>query len=853
MFLRIFTALLFFITSSFNFVLGQSQKNIKIHFDKSNVIGHHSVLINKSLVKTGLFSKQLNISTSNKYGLLEIFIYPEGYQSISILFKLDTLVQKTEIKLDLVEKSIKLEDVIITAKRNRFSNFGDTINVHIDDIQTTPHSEASELFDRIEGFEAKENGTFTALGKNVEIVTIDSKRIFGGNPQLTLANINSDMIKSIQIVNRKTSDVNRGVQINIKLKENRKKGSFGKIGFGYGLKNSFDYNLKYNKLFETGISANFGQGNNTTIFSIKPIFDNEIVEDFYTKNSIFGYKSIDNNLAKYDETEENTNNGINKFHRMGSSYSSDKKNISHTFNLLINNENTQIESSVLSNTFLDNRTIKAINTNFSLKNLNTLTSNYGVKLMLKKNISLIYKAEFNKNVLKKTQYDSTRITEDTQYTERNVYLNKARNNNLIKMDFGITKSNTLRKSRLTICSNLVLFNENNKNLIDFSSFEALQNYNNFKLSSEIIQSYPLFKKILIEQRMSYIYNFGNFKNKYLSETSNQINQNSFQLENQAYYQNKNYILKTNFAFIHIPSYIKKNNSQTFYTLKKVNLRFPKNQILSNFDFDFENDLILPDIRDRLVIPDSADIFARFLSNQNLRPYFQKKIAISYSNMNFQVSNISSSINIGSSSNAFQTETFWEDNYLFTSRFVNVNSNLMSISGNTYINLKKVPKKTEFNLTHFFLISEAISFLNGNKYEGVRKFHNFVIQTNYRKSSNLNIKNSLILNYNFFLETHTRIYENNSKLQFKIGKNIYSKVSNRLFFGPSLPFQQIFNFDVNRFFLQNKINIEFQAVNLLNFKSTTTISQNLNQQIQSQITGIPRLFLIKFNVFPESWK
>src|SRR5690606_4219984 len=116
---------------------------------------------------------------------------------------------------------------------------------------TEKNAKVEDLLKVLPGISVDANGQITAQGKTVEKVLVDGEEFFGDDPTLVTRNIRSDMVDKVQVYEKKSEESERtGVDdgeriqtINVQLKEDAKKGVFGKIEGAGGVDDDSGYYL----------------------------------------------------------------------------------------------------------------------------------------------------------------------------------------------------------------------------------------------------------------------------------------------------------------------------------------------------------------------------------------------------------------------------------------------------------------------------------------------------------------------------------------------------------------------------------------------------------------------------------
>lgn len=182
-----------------------------------------------------------------------------GYTTFLRTFKIDSLRQQGKVKILIKEKVVDLEEVKIKSNQP-FRYKGDTLVINTDSIQTRPFAPASELLEKVPGVMVGDNGQVTVMGKNVQKITVDGKPIFGGNPKATLEVLRSEMVQQLEVTdNAGQSSVN----MNIRLKADKKLGQYGNVGAGSGTNRRYALPVQYNSLNSKRFFSSFFNANNT--------------------------------------------------------------------------------------------------------------------------------------------------------------------------------------------------------------------------------------------------------------------------------------------------------------------------------------------------------------------------------------------------------------------------------------------------------------------------------------------------------------------------------------------------------------------------------------------------------------
>ena len=99
-----------------------------------------------------------------------------------------------------------------------------------------------ELLKKLPGIQVDKDGKIKAMGETVQKVLVDGEEFFGDDPGMAVKNLRADAVKEVQVFDKKSEqseftgidDGKTQKTINLKLKENKKTGYFGKIDVAAG-------------------------------------------------------------------------------------------------------------------------------------------------------------------------------------------------------------------------------------------------------------------------------------------------------------------------------------------------------------------------------------------------------------------------------------------------------------------------------------------------------------------------------------------------------------------------------------------------------------------------------------------
>lgn len=175
--------------------------------------------------------------------------------------------------IPMVLKSKLLETVVVSGNKGAVRIKGDTTEFNADSFRTQAGASVEDLLKKLPGIQVDRNGKITAQGETVKKVLVDGEEFFGDDPTLVTQNLRADMVDKVQLYDKKSDqatftgidDGQREKTINLKLKNGKKNGYFGRLTAGAGTDGYYDEQLMANyfknkeKLAAYGIISNTGK------------------------------------------------------------------------------------------------------------------------------------------------------------------------------------------------------------------------------------------------------------------------------------------------------------------------------------------------------------------------------------------------------------------------------------------------------------------------------------------------------------------------------------------------------------------------------------------------------------------
>lgn len=168
--------------------------------------------------------------------------YP-GYADYVEYIQIDSLQKVKDIgPVKMILKANLLAEVLVKAKAVAVKVKGDTTEFNAGSFEIQPNSRVEDLLKQFPGIQVDKDGKITAQGETVKKVLVDGEEFFGDDPTLVTKNIRADMVDKVQLYDKKSDqatftgidDGEKTKTLNIKLKEDKKSGYFGKLEAGGG-------------------------------------------------------------------------------------------------------------------------------------------------------------------------------------------------------------------------------------------------------------------------------------------------------------------------------------------------------------------------------------------------------------------------------------------------------------------------------------------------------------------------------------------------------------------------------------------------------------------------------------------
>ncbi|MDX1651867.1 MAG: outer membrane beta-barrel protein [Brumimicrobium sp.] len=139
----------------------------------------------------------------------------------------------------LPEQATEYEEVVVYANKEPIYFRGDTLVYVADSFATKENAMVEDLLKNLPGLQVDEDGNISSQGRKVTKVLVDGDEFFGEDPTIATRNLQADGVETIEVY--ETEDETSGgnseekIQVlDVRLKEDAKKGYFGKVAAAGG-------------------------------------------------------------------------------------------------------------------------------------------------------------------------------------------------------------------------------------------------------------------------------------------------------------------------------------------------------------------------------------------------------------------------------------------------------------------------------------------------------------------------------------------------------------------------------------------------------------------------------------------
>ncbi len=807
---------------------------------------------------------------------------------------------------------IKLLEAVIVKSGAAIKVRGDTTVYTADSFKVSANANVEELLKKLPGIQVDKNGEIKAMGEKVEKVLVDGEEFFGDDPGMAVKNLRADAVKEVQVFDKKSEqaeftgidDGNTKKTINLKLKEDKKKGYFGKVEVSGGLVKNIDPRYNNNLMFgsfkgKRKISAfvlNGNTGQDGLSWQDNEKFggnDNVTMEMDDEGGMMFMWRGGGSDEEPYVNTEngfiKNTNAGLNY---------NNKWNDKHTFNFTprFNSQVYDNITATVSNTYLDDSTTTLFNENkttyvnrYNVKN----NAVYDIKIDSNNSLKLTAKANFYHS--ESEEIRSSDMQYDNAVLINSVNKRYSTNSDKQALNANLIFKHKFKKARRTVTLtgdwNQLSTDAENYNLSENKFYKTAlpdsilnidQLTDNNKLSNKFtgrtVYTEPLSKKYSLEIGYELSVNFsknimtvyekssaGKYEEAVDSLSNNfrqkiTINRPSFKIN----FNDKKikFNLGAGFGFTQFDlddlseSKNYKRGFTNFFPAANFTYSYKSNHSLR---FNYNGNTTQPTINQLQPLRNNNDYFNQYFGNLDLKPSFSNSFSLSHNGYNFLKDRwMYQSLNVSVISNSITNkQTFDRSTGVTSTTPVNTNGNA-NINLWSGLGFKSKKLDTRFNLGPNLNYSRYTGFLDGR--ENVSK----------TLSAGANIWASKVKDKKYDISVNNEYRFNNNKTSLASGSRNFSSnsfsVNSTLYYKKTWSFtssyeynwrEKIDNTDVNlnnhllnaslkKTFKNNEFSVFLSARDLLNQNIGIDRNFTNNNFYETRNERLKRYFMLGFS-------
>jgi len=800
-------------------------------------------------------------------------------------------------KIILPPKSVTLQEVEIFGYADPVYYKGDTLVFTADSFKVKQNAVVEDLLKKLPGVKVDQQGKIFVEGKAVDQVLVDGDEFFGSDPTIATKNLNANTVKTVEVYDKKnesasTGDENETLKVmDLKLKEEAKKGYFGKVSAAGDFQNYYEGELLLNKFRGRQKISVFALGSNTP----KSSFGWDDMWKYGLNNEL-NSQTTDDGMTYYYGNNDRAK-GIPKTFKSGI-YFTDKifEKTKLSFNYSYNKADLNSETSTASQYFFSDT---SYNTNQLYNSAQSAQSN-NFNFTVNQTIDSLTELE----IQNKTKYS----TNDLIKTESNSFLTTE---NLLTRKTSVTNINTGKTYDVTGSAKLTrnfktkeqrLLIYYNYNILDNTASGTLHSFNTFfsdslfssdstdqqksiisktqKHFASAVYTQPLSKKT----RLEFSYD-ATFLNGLQDKKTYDFDEGSYSLLNDSLTNNfetqktihrigLKFIYELKKIFVSVGAYGRQvdNANNNLKTNQKISQEIQNILPAATCRYKFSDNTSLrinystnsrqPDLNQLQPVPDNSNPNYIVVGNPALVPTYSHSFQTNFNSYKpVSGKNMWAGVYFTFTNNDFSNSSTYDNIGRTISQTVNVNGNYR---GNGYLNTSFpfFAKVLEINPGADFNFSRTTNFINGQKNSTKNSSVSGYLDVKVEKekfeislggSYDYNVSSSSISNtgnvpyYETGLSASADI---ELPLKFKISSEAEYKFQQQRTAGYNLNYL-VWSASLSKTFLKNEnLIISVNATDILNENINTyrNIQDNVISDVKTTIPGRYILLkaLLKFN-------
>lgn len=197
-------------------------------------------------------------------------------------------------RIILPPKGEELKELVVFSNNQPIYFKGDTLVMVADSFKTGANANVEDLFKKLPGFEVDNSGKIVVHGKEVNKVYVDGDEFFGTDPTVATKNLPASAIENVEVYEQKIEGDNTEETekvINLKLKEDAKRGYFGKINGASDFNKFYEGEVLANRFSGSQKISVFGLFTNTprSEFNMRDRFQYGLTEEYGLRDEDWNY------------------------------------------------------------------------------------------------------------------------------------------------------------------------------------------------------------------------------------------------------------------------------------------------------------------------------------------------------------------------------------------------------------------------------------------------------------------------------------------------------------------------------------------------------------------------------------
>ena len=264
-----------------------------------------------------------------------------------------------------------LMEVVIRAAKAPLRMRGDTVEYDATTFKVPTGSTVEDLLRRLPGINVDADGNISTQGKDVKRLYVDGKTFFGDDPKSITKNLGAESISKVQVYTEKSEqskltgidDGSKEKAMNLELKDEFKKGSFGKVTLAAGNEERWAGRGNYNRFNDKTQFSVIGYGNNINQTGVNwedygEFKGNNSFNDY--DNGDFGFNNNGGSNYYFDGNNSPVNNydgkGLTENYGAGTNFNYDNKKTKFNASYFYNQTQLDFLQTSSRQTFVDENT-----------------------------------------------------------------------------------------------------------------------------------------------------------------------------------------------------------------------------------------------------------------------------------------------------------------------------------------------------------------------------------------------------------------------------------------------------------------------------------------------------------------